>query len=125
MDGKITIGKITSICYGSLFRSLQKKNGQTFIEKDICYNHLYNIFVFDDEAQRISRELSELVLACYHKKFCLDGGVIWSYWEKDFIGIHDLIYDTNHNVYYYDSEKEKQSLEHSLLATKNNPSSTM
>ena len=101
-----------------------EKSGQTFIEKDICYNHLYNIFVFDDEAQRISRELSELVLACYHKKFYLDGGVIRSYWEKDFIGIHDLIYDTNHNVYYYDSEKEKQILEHSLSSSKNNPSST-
>ena len=83
---------------------------QTFTEKDISYNHLHNVFVFDTEAQQMSKKSNELFLTCYFRIFTFTNCSITSHWEKKQVSLTDLTFDHKLGVFYHDSEKERQAL---------------
>lgn len=78
--------------------------------KDIYYNNHFNIFIFDKEAQKQSKERGELILKCNWIK--PDGN--WEYENGNtsdnlggvFISLSDLTFDNAYKPYYKDAEKD-------------------
>lgn len=78
--------------------------------KDIYYNNHFNIFIFDNDAQKQSEERGELILKCNWIK--PDGN--WEYENGntsdklggEFISLSNLTYDNAYKPYYKDAEKD-------------------
>lgn len=78
--------------------------------KDIYYNNHFNIFIFDNDAQKQSEERGELILKCNWIK--PDGN--WEYENGntsdklggEFVSLSDLTFDNAYKPYRKDAEKE-------------------
>lgn len=80
---------------------------QKLMEKDIYYAHKRNVFVLDNEAQKMSKEKGELVLHCFWQTPLIVNGKVEITWHKKFITLEDLTYDNeSYDVYYYNSDKD-------------------
>lgn len=83
---------------------------QKFTQKDVFYNNHINVFVFDQEAERLSEAGKELRLKCFYQDFSIIGDKVVGHWHSLMVSIKDLTYDTVSGIYYKDSERQRQQL---------------
>ena len=76
--------------------------------KDIYYSNKRNAFIFDEKAQRISRDAGELYLLCIWFEPVLENGVYKQSNDcekKEYIKFSDLQFDeTSYKLYYIDAD---------------------
>lgn len=78
---------------------------QRFTEKDVYYNNNFNVYVFDDEAQKVSQEKGRLILRCYYKEFYIEQFKVKSRWNSSLIELEDLNFnDKDKTLFHYDSD---------------------
>lgn len=90
---------------------------QKFTEKDIIYSNNNNAFVINDETIERSAVDGKFYIYCYYRKpVASESGYITFEWVKELITFDDIKYDNeSYKVYYFDSKKEKESLQQELL----------
>lgn len=90
----------------------EKSDLQKFTQKDIIYSNKRNAFILSEEAQNKSIDVKDLVLECYYQVPSIFNKEIMYKWEKAFVTISDLKFDTTtYRLYYYDSDLEFKKLE--------------
>lgn len=75
---------------------------QRFTEKDVFYGNNQNAFIFDDEAIQESKRQQDLILKClYRQPYRADKNIAYR-WQERMVGLHDLTFDENHKVFFFD-----------------------
>lgn len=92
---------------------------QKFTQKDVYYNNNFNVYVFDEQAQKKSKEANELILKCFYKEHYIIHESIFDKWTTAYIKMAELKFDTfNTNLWFYNSESEKNKLEKQISQLK-------
>lgn len=88
---------------------------ELFHQKDILYSSKDNIFVFDCEAHKKTKDEGKLYLKCYHKYYyCNTNGYILQHpnFSCELITFDDLIFNpTDYSVYYFDIDENRKQCE--------------
>jgi len=83
---------------------------QKFTQKDVYYTNAFNVYVFDQEAAKLSDAEQKLMLKCFFKKFSIHNEQLVTSWEQTFISMHDLNFNAlDFTAWYYNSYLEKES----------------
>lgn len=80
---------------------------QRFTEKDIYCNNNFNVYVLDEEAIEMSKQLKKLHFKCYYKTFTT---LNVSRWNSSIISIDDLTFKSDNTVYYHDYNKDLSNI---------------
>lgn len=84
---------------------------QKFTQKDVYYTNAFNVYVFDQQAAKLSDKEKTLMLKCFYKKFSIKNEQLVTSWEQTFISIHDLNFNAqDFTSWYYNSYLEKESV---------------
>jgi len=84
---------------------------QTFSQTDILISNNYNVFVFDVEAQALSRSKNELYLKCYYIDYSVMNNILSNpTWQTKLITLDDLCFQQDYSTFYFDSKEKREQL---------------